>query len=393
MQASRRPQRTRKRIAIVLHEDSFYIRSVLRGVASYARPARPWRLERVPPEDFQRGGKAPARCDGVITHIHHPSVVHELEPLACPVIGVSSLIEDDPFPAVTADDMAVGRLACGHLRDHGHRHLAFVGLRDLVFARQRRLGFLRAAEEAGLDVAAHDIALRWLLRSPSSDSKPVRAFIDWLRALPVPTGLFACNDAAAWFVSELCRQAEIEVPLEIAILGVDNDDLLCRLAYPPLSSVIVPGERIGYLAAEQLDLAMTDGRAPAGARLPPVGVATRQSSQFYAVDDPEVAAALTHIRDHAADGLTVAELLQAVPMSRRSLERRFHAVLGRTPLDEIHRVRVEAARQMLAQTTLPIDEVARRCGFGRANYMSRLLVRFTGRTPREVRRGLWDAEA
>jgi len=383
--------RGQRRIAIVLHEDSFYIRSVLRGVASFARPARPWLLDRVPPEGLGRRSAGLRQCEGIITHIHHPSILDALAGLACPVVCVSNLIPEDPFPSVTTDDAAIGGTAFEHLASHGHRSFAFVGLGRLMFSQQRRDGFVHTASRAGVTVDCREIPAGWLKRSPRADAPTMRRFAGWLRGLPRPTGLFACNDAVAWLVSEVCRRSWIEVPLEIAVLGVDNDDLLCRLAYPPLSSVIVPSERVGYLAAQQLDDAMTTGRPIVSTRLPPTGVATRQSSAFYAVDDADVAAALAHIRDHATQGLTVGELLREVPIGRRSLERRFRALLGRTPLDEIQRVRVDAARQMLVQTTLPIEEVAVRCGFGRANYMSRLLVRFTGQTPRAIRMGRGSA--
>jgi LacI family transcriptional regulator len=378
---------TQRRIAIVLHEDSFYVRSVLRGVASYARPAKPWVLERVPPEGVGHFADRSARFDGFITHIHHPSLAEAFASVTAPVVGVSNLIADDPFASVTADDPAVGRLACEHFLDHGHRHLAFLGLRRVAFSNDREAGFRDRATSAGIEVQARDIRPAWLQRSPRDTAPEKRRLVEWLKRLAHPTGLFACNDAVAWLISEVCREAEVEVPLRVAILGVDNDDLLCRLAYPPLSSVIVPGERIGYLAAEALDHAITRGRPIPDRRVPPQGIETRQSSEFYAVDDPDLADALAFIRDHATEGLTVEELLREVPVGRRSLERRFRERLGRTPLEEIHRVRVAAAREMLNRTTLPIQEVAQRCGFGRANYMSRLLVRLTGQTPRQVRQG------
>jgi LacI family transcriptional regulator len=375
-----------RRIAIVLHENSFFIRSVLRGVASYARPARPWLLERLPPDGLRgKRGAGLAGCDGVITHVHRPSAVAALRSLNCPVVGVSSLIDPDPFPRITCDDHAVGRVAAEHLLGAGHRSFACVGLARQVFADHRAGAFARAIESAGHVVSRRDVPAVWLQRSPGGGTPGLPGLMQWLTELPQPTALFAANDAVAWFVSELCRRAGLQVPLHIAILGVDNDDLLCRLAYPPLSSVRLPAERIGHLAAQRLDEAITTGRPVADARLPPIGVVTRQSSDFFAVDDPDLAAALAIIREHATSGLTVAELLRQVPVSRSVFERRFRRVLGCTPLEQIHRTRVRAAQQVLADTTLPIEQVARQCGFGRANYMSRLLVRYTGRTPSQVR--------
>ncbi len=375
-----------RRIAIMLHEDSFFIRSVLRGVASYARPAKPWLLERVPPEGFARGRRARMDCDGLITHIHEPALIDALADVTCPVVGVSDIVEQDPFPTVSVDNQAVGRLAAEHLLHHGHRQFAYVGIKDVQFAAQRHIGFAQRLEEDQITSDVHHISARWLLRSPKAEARSMQRFAAWLGSLPAPTGLFAANDSVAWFISEVCRQVGIEIPLQLAVLGVDNDDLLCRMAYPPLSSVIIPGERIGYAAAEQLDHAMRLDKPVRSLALEPTGVETRQSSEFFAVEDEEVSAALKFIRDHATSGITVADVLNEVPLARRALERRFNRLLGRTPLDEIHRVRVDAARQLLSATTLPIEEVARQCGFGRANYMSRLLVRFTGKTPRQFRR-------
>ncbi len=369
----------------MLHEDSFFVRSVLRGMATYARPARPWLIERIPPEGFGRGRRVHLDCDGLITHIHQPALIASLRTLSCPVVGISHIVPDDPFPRVSVDNHAIGRLAAEHLLEHGHRSFAFVGIRHMAFSQERLSGLQSALNSADGTPRCRDIAPQWLQRSPLAEARGMKGLIEWLGALPRPTGLFACNDAVAWFISEVCRQVGIEIPIHLAILGVDNDDLICRMAYPPLSSIMLPGEQVGYRAAEQLDRAITEQTEIQSLLLPPIGVQTRQSSEFFAMDDPEMAAALRFIHDHATAGVTVGDVLREVPLARRALERRFNRLLGRTPLEEIHRVRVDAACQMLRTTTLPIEQIARQCGFGRATYLSRLLRRYRGQTPRQVR--------
>ncbi len=383
----RSPDSSRRqlRIAIMLHEDSFFIRSVLRGIAAYARPARPWLIERIPPEGFGLSGSIRLDCDGLITHMHHPAMRAALQAIDCPVVSVSHIAADDPLPRVSVDNRAIGRLAAEHLLEHGHRHFAFVGLSGVQFAAARAAGFTERLAESAHTRSERSIPPRWLKRSPRTRTRNLRLFTRWLSALPRPTGLFAANDAVAWFIGEVCRQADIAIPLHIALLGVDNDDLLCQMAYPPLSSIIVPGRRLGYLAAEQLDHAITRRQPIQPVALAPLGVQTRQSSEFYAMEDQDVVAALRFIRDHATAGITVADVLDEVPLARRALERRFRKLIGRTPLEELHRIRVEAACQMLTTTDLSIEETARRCGFGRANYMSRLLQRYRAQTPRQVR--------
>jgi LacI family transcriptional regulator len=206
-------------------------------------------------------------------------------------------------------------------------------------------------------------------------------------------GLFACNDVWGCQLSEACRQSEVAVPEEVAILGVDNDDLLCELARPSLSSVAVPGEAIGFEAAALLDRMLRRGRGEArpGTRkppllLPPRQVVTRRSSDILAVDDPYVAEALGVIRRRSGRATSVDDVVDLVPLSRRSLERRFRNCLGRGVWEEIRRVQVERAKELLAGTELPMSAVAAAAGFSESKQLSVVFRQETRMTPTAFRR-------
>jgi len=176
------------------------------------------------------------------------------------------------------------------------------------------------------------------------------------------------------------------VPEDVAVVGVDNDDLLCELARPSLSSVIVPAERVGYEAAALLDRLLAGNKPPRDPLLiPPPGVVSRKSSDVLAIDDPVVAQAVRFLRDSAHLPLRVSDVLRAVPVSRRALERRFQAVLGRGLAKEIRRLHVNQAKQLLANSELPMQTIAERCGFSSQYHFSRTFRKAVGTTPTAYR--------
>jgi LacI family transcriptional regulator len=217
-----------------------------------------------------------------------------------------------------------------------------------------------------------------------------RAVARWLTLLHKPVGVLAPNDVWAYQLLEVCRQKALRVPDDVALVGVDNDDLLCGLARPPLTSVATPAERVGYEAAALLDRLMASpGRAdgaPPLPPLPPLGVVARQSTDVLMVDDPAVAAAVRFIRERACTPIGVEDLLRAVPLPRRTLERRFRAALGRGPGEEIRRTRVERARYLLGASRSSMGEVARAAGFADAKHFCVAFRRHTGQSPSSYRR-------
>ena len=196
----------------------------------------------------------------------------------------------------------------------------------------------------------------------------------------------ACYDFQGRKVLNACSQRGIAVPDEVAVLGVDNDEVLCDFAAPPLSSVILNPHRTGYEAAALLARMMNGERIGAEAhRIEPLGVATRQSTDVLAVEDGGVAAAVRFIREHACEGISVKDVLRAVPQSRRSLEERFKKLIGRTPHEEISRVQLNQVKLLLAETDWSLERIAESTGFAHAGYLSSVFRRLSGSTPSHYR--------
>ena len=209
----------------------------------------------------------------------------------------------------------------------------------------------------------------------------------WLMDLPKPIAIFASHDQYCLILSETCREYDIAVPEEIALLGVDNDELLCNRAYPPLSSVRTDVDLIGYETGKLLARMMKGEKPPTGEKLiAPLGIETRQSSDILAISDADVAAAVEFIKNHATRRITVRDVVSAAHVCRRVLERRFRRRLGRSILDEIHRVRIERAQELLVNTNMPVPEVAKAAGFRDGYHLWSTFRRKRGTSPASFRK-------
>jgi LacI family transcriptional regulator len=208
----------------------------------------------------------------------------------------------------------------------------------------------------------------------------------WLGSLPTPVGVMASNDMRGLEILDGCRAVNLKVPEHVAVIGVDDDTLLCGLCNPPLSSVLPNAEQIGYEAAALLDRLMQGGRAPFKERLiPPLGIATRLSTDVLAIEDTAFALALRFIHEHACHGITVEDVLQYVPLSRMTLERRFRKYLGRSPHAEIRKVQLARAKQLLIETDHPIYRIAQLVGFDHTEYFNVIFKREVGQPPGRFR--------
>jgi LacI family transcriptional regulator len=213
-----------------------------------------------------------------------------------------------------------------------------------------------------------------------------RQLAAWVAALPKPIAVLAANDVCGTRLIDACRSANIRIPEQVAVLGVDNDEVLCRLTSPPLSSIDLDTSTIGYQAAQLLDDLMNGRPSPADSQwMLPRAVVGRQSTDAMAIEDEDLAEALSFIREYACQGIGVDDVLQRVTISRATLERKFAAGLGRTPGSEILRVRLERIRHLLHETTYPLDRIAALTGFKNPAHLSVVFKRETGHSPREYR--------
>ncbi|HEX8341644.1 MAG TPA: substrate-binding domain-containing protein [Tepidisphaeraceae bacterium] len=353
-------------VGVIVNNVGGYSRGVIRGITSYAN-ARAWTCRLQGVNGLHVFGRL-KDFDGLIVQAATPQQVRSLAAAGTPVVNVSSALPAGRFPSVVSDDVAVGRTGADYFIRRGHRHFVFYAPDDRRFVKLRHSGFAARVRESGFDssLATDEATLTSLL---AVGEKPI--------------AVMGCNDGAALAALELCRERHWKVPDHVAVLGVDNDELVQSLAYPPLSTVNTARQRIGFEAAAMLE-AMMSGRtdpAPPPTLVPPTGVITRQSTDLLAIDDSGVADAMRFIHAHAGRPIGVEHVLSEVPLSRRQLERRFRAALGRSILDEILRCRIDRAKGLLVDTELALPQVATASGFASASYLSVVFRKAVAMTP------------
>jgi len=368
-----RPRRSRPHVALIVESSIEYGRGVLRGIARWLRAHGPWSIFL---EQRELGAALPGWIrewdgDGIITRSDDPRIAKA----GLPTVGLYDRSVDRlRLPMILNDNLAVGRMAARHLADRGFRHLAYYGVRGERWSELRLEGVASVARAAKATFAVHPSGGRW----EASQERMKR----WILGLPRPLGLVAANDMHGLRALDACRRAGLAVPEEVAVVGADDDEELCELSDPPLSSVAFNPEHVGYEAAALLDRLMGREAPPREPLLvPPLAVSTRQSTDILAIDDPDVARAIHYIRRHAFDGITVEDVLAEVPLSRRALEHRFRRRLGRTPKEEIQRLRFDEAKNLLASTELPLARISDRLGFHQPAYLSAAFKKETGLTP------------
>lgn len=372
-----------KRVAVLMYNRSGYARGVCRGVAQYARSGEPWEFFLWASDEAALGLRNPGRFDGVIGFLGTGKLASTFRRAHTAAVTIGSEAPQLDVRRVAADDLAIGRLAAEHFLGRGLRHFALVGLADNEPFALRSRGFTTRLRQAGFDCAASE---PWPYYSWTWD-QAVAALGRWVEDLPTGCGVLAFNDDMAWIVAEACRHVDRHVPDEIAVLGVDNDEMICDFAPLPLSSVDPACERIGYEAAAMLDRLMS-GRhvSDEPILIAPAGVVARKSTDVIGYEDPVVVAAVRFIRDFAHERIRVDDVAAAAGASRRSLQRRFKPAVGRTMEAEILHSRIERGRRVLLDTDLALPDVALRCGFEYGYHFARVFRKLTGQSPTEFRR-------
>jgi LacI family transcriptional regulator len=280
-------------------------------------------------------------------------------------------------------------MAAAHLAERSLRHFAFCGFVGSGWSLRREEAFARYMGDLGFPCQTHRIELANWMQRPNwietwEDEQPI--LVEWLKSLPKPVGLMACNDICGREVLQACAVAGLRVPDDVAVVGVDNDELMCELSSPPLSSVALDVEKAGYEAARLLDNLMSDHLAWGHVvEVEPLYVVTRQSSEVIAQDDPCVATALRFIKDHAGQAIGVPDVVGQVGVSRRTLERRFLRALGRSVNSHITQYRLERAKRLLLETDLPSHRVAIGAGFGSVKTFNRVFRHAAGFSPKRFR--------
>ncbi len=375
------------RVMVLIEPSRAYERALLRGIARYAHLHGPWIFSREAPF-WERSPhrtllEQMATVDGIITR-EGPDLSAILK-LGTPAI-VSNVDTEriGGVPNIISDHKAIGRMAAEHLIERGFRNFAFCGYGDLFWSDQRCEGFLNRVRKGGGQVHVYGASQT---RRRLSWKKELPLVTDWLMSLPKPVGLMACIDERSQQVADACRSAGIAIPEQVAIVGVDNDDMICTLSTLPLSSVATDAEKGGYEAARLLDTLMKGRRSPQKLiEIRPTHVVMRTSTDIMAAEDPHVSKATKYIGNRCRHPLYVDEVARVAGLSRRVLEKRFRAQLDRSVNEHIRRCRVHLIERLLTEGNMTITEIALFMGFPDAAHIARYFRQETGISPAAYRR-------
>jgi LacI family transcriptional regulator len=376
----------RPRVALMIETSTVYGRKLLQGITRYLRSHRDWSiyLEQREVDTLPPAWLKTWQGDGVLSRWSDPRVAEALIGPGLAAVDLSDRRPPFGLPRINSDDGAIGRLAAEHLLERGFRSFACCGFSGEMWAVRRREAFLTALVQAGHTGSVYETP--WLGAGAHVREDEQARVGRWLESLPRPVGVMAPNDIRGIDVLNACQTHGLRVPDDVAVIGVDDDALLCEICSPPLSSVVPNIEQIGYEAAALLDRLMQGERTGFEERfVPPLRVTTRLSTDVLSVGDPEFAAAVRFIRENACQGISVADVLDHVMISRSTLERNFRSHLGRSPQSEIRAVQLARARQLLAETDHPVHRIAELVGYLHVEYFNVVFKRETGQTPGQFR--------
>lgn len=367
------------RVALQIEKNRAHGRALLEGIADYALERTDWRLELVDPEMLQSASSV-RRYDGLIVRVMDDATADVLRKSRRPVVDTYGRRDDNPLPFIRLDDAAVAEVAFKCFAEHHYHTFAYCGFPGVRFSDARGRAFASLAEKQGAVVSLYEwkgpVADKFF-RNEKTDVPDAAVLASWLKTLPKPIALFCCNDLRAVQVMRVCSDLGLDVPREIAVLGVDNDVLLCTFTNPSLSSVQTDPFSIGRRAAEMLDEQMTgrpQGETNAAAKCAtpclwaPKKVVERMSTDSCPFKTPWLGDAVRYIRRNLAKGVTARDVDDFIGYSHPKVNQVFNDELGHTVKKEILLQRSRYACSLLKETDLTVNEIARRCGFQSVQY-------------------------
>ncbi len=373
------------RVALLLDAASGFMRQALRGISAYRHAGASWRVAALGSHALDVLEDSGTEWDGLLGYIATRDRAERVRRQPVPAVNLGNRIPTPGIPQVIGDDVAMGRVAAEHLLDRGFRRFAYCSVTGEAFTRERGRGFSETVAAAGHPCDLYEPGIErsalwnWALRQAD--------LARWVEGLASPVGALCAHDGLGVELLEACGRAGVRVPEDVAVVGVDNDAVLCEVAEPPLSSIDANTVRRGYEAAALLDRLMAGEAPPEGpTRIEPIGVVARRSSDTLAVDDENVRAAMRFIYEHADTDISVADAAAVTYVSRRTLEYRFRKLMGHTLGEAVRRAHVERARGLLLTSDLTLHDVARASGFKNDVALSHVFKRETGLSPGQYRK-------
>jgi len=380
------------KVAVLIEASRSAGRGLLSGIVRYINSNNNWACYREPPSYTRLAGKRPLlawlkglNISGIIAHDHYAREIKSMISEKTPMVIASVDTSKYPFlPTFMDDGIATGKMAAEHLLERGMVNFAYYGLRKVDVFRDRASSFKNVIKQAGHEVHFYEQQLN--LRKSSWENELTRT-ADWLASLPKPVGIMTYADDYSQQIVEACKVANLKIPDEVAIIGVDNDHLICNLSNPPLSSVALKYERAGYEIAKLLDKLM-NGEKMDGQKviIEPTHVVTRQSTDTLYIDDKDVLQAVRFIHQNANRPLQVEDVINSSRLSRRALQQKFDKILGHSIFEEIQRRHSDQIAKMLIETNLTISKIAFNLGHSGVEHISRYFRLAKGCSPSEYRK-------
>ncbi|GGZ32272.1 XylR family transcriptional regulator [Echinicola pacifica] len=379
------------KVILLLDFAEEYSKDLLRGISRYANENGPWTFCRMPLYYRETIGiegildwAKDWGADGIIGQLYNDMDLELIRQSGLPVIAQDFKERFDTLPNITADYHHMGKIGAQYFLKKGFKHFAFYGYNNIVWSRERAEGYEDELKNHGFSVNyfEHHMARStdiWYYKSNSLST--------WLTALPKPVAIMACDDNQALHLTEVCRQIGVKIPEEIAVLGVDNDVMLCELSDPPLSSIAMDIEKGGYETAALLEYMVRNGSDKYyDILVAATQVVTRKSTDIYATNDEYIASTLKYIHQNIDKNLHVEDVVVQVPLSRRSLEKRFHQITGYPIYKYIFNLRIEKFTQKLIETDKTIFEIALDMGLNDSKNIARQFRQVKGCNPLEYRK-------
>lgn len=374
------------KVILLIDCASEFDRKLLRGMVRYSKENGPWLFYRIPSDSRQGKSREELvvewakkwKADAIIGRWDEKQS-DLLQKLRIPVVLQNNVSRSDVYSNLTGDYEGTGRIAAHYFRRKLFTNYAFFGVKDVIWSEERAKGFREEVLAANCRYFSYE-------ETPLvGDNR--KKVTDWLKSLPSRTALFCCDDAHALFVTETCRMAGIRIPEDIAVLGVDDDDLFCEISDPPISSIQLEVEHGGYMTCKHLHQMILEKKSkPFNVSIGALGVKERSSTSAYNISDPQVLKIVKHIDVSYNKDLQIEDILNLVPMSRRSVEMRFKKATGMTMYQYLLSVRVEHLAYLLSTTSRPYVDLAYEVGFRDFGNVSRTFRKFKGCTPVEYRR-------
>jgi len=373
-----------KKIVLLIETSREFGRQLIMGISRYSRLHGPWSFYKE-----QTGLKSSIphltnwRPDGII--MRDSMIKNELIALKIPTILVQhDTAYSQKLPIILTDSRAIARLASDHLIERGFKNFAFCGFDNMEWSDQRKHHFCLYNSNAGFKTYVYSSPRKKRIPDWETEEQHVSK---WLKDVPKPVGLLACNDDRGQHILEVCKRLDFKIPEDVAVIGVDNDPMICGLGDPPMTSIALNSESAGYEAARLLDQMINNPETKVGfINVRPTHIIQRQSSDILAVEDPEVRKAFFYIRDNAKNKILIKDVVSITNVSRRTLEQRFKKTIHRSIYDEIRHVRVELISKLLIETDLPISRITSSFNFTDSEHISRYFKREKGMGLREFRK-------